>query len=669
MAAFYGVNNKEVVRIKVKKCDGMIQPEYKKLCVDPQITSFDMLQRLLAKAFNIQQDFTISYLARDDFGREVYLSLLSDWDIDAAFLSAHMEPYLRLKVDLKPFEDTLEDWDVVPTEEYNSQTTGTKSLSSTFLDKSLLGSITGTISSQVGKTMSQVSKAIEDNRYGNATKTMMTDAEFHNFLDSVGHLVQPQQFRLSVYQGGIEPSLRKVAWRHLLNVYPEGFSGKERFEYLKRKVNEYRRICDEWRDLYANGEFAEEIKVVINMVKKDVLRTDRLHPYFEGSDDNQNVISLFNLLVTYALTHPEVSYCQGMSDIASPILVVQNDEAHAYVCFCGIMRRLRGNFSCDGVAMTTKFQHLSLFLQHQDPVFHAYMKEHQADDLFFCYRWLLLEMKREFPLDNAMYMLEVMWSSIAPDPPQDELPLVDPIYAECGMKALSMASPSPTTSVYIQLLSQRRRRSAPSSAKPVATPCDDMKTLNPDDFVEIRDDSTAVLQEKSVIIDRSLECSIEDKTNDIAQPLADLQINESSAEIETSHAQRPSLIPVQRVYDCDSSATSPPSGLNSCEEATESPPSSIEFVKVTEKPALLPPPSEFGARNPFLICLSLALLLLHRDHIIHNHMDYNELAMHFDKMVRKQNVYRVVQQAQSLYGGYLKYQQGLLDRQGGGGKV
>lgn len=52
------------------------------------------------------------------------------------------------------------------------------------------------------------------------------------------------------------------------------------------------------------------------MVRKDVLRTDRLHAFYAGSDDNQNIGALFNLLTTYALNHPKVSYCQGMSDLA-----------------------------------------------------------------------------------------------------------------------------------------------------------------------------------------------------------------------------------------------------------------------------------------------------------------------------------------------------------------
>lgn len=148
------------------------------------------------------------------------------------------------------------------------------------------------------------------------------------------------------------------------------------------------------------------------MVKKDVLRTDRLHPFYAGSDDNQNIASLFNILTTYALNHPSVSYCQGMSDIASPLLVTMNDEAQAYICFCAIMSRVRGNFMLDGIAMTQKFAHLTEALSYYDSEFWDYLKAQQADDLLFCYRWLLLELKREFPFEDALRMLEVQWSSL-----------------------------------------------------------------------------------------------------------------------------------------------------------------------------------------------------------------------------------------------------------------
>ena len=49
----------------------------------------------------------------------------------------------------------------------------------------------------------------------------------------------------------------------------------------------------------------------------------------------------------------------------------------------------------------------------------------QADDLLFCYRWLLLELKREFVFDDAQLMLEVLWSSLPPDPPDETLSLAE----------------------------------------------------------------------------------------------------------------------------------------------------------------------------------------------------------------------------------------------------
>lgn len=52
-----------------------------------------------------KRNFGISYLSRDRGGVEVYVSLLSDWDLDAAFVSA-AKPFLQLKVDIKPSEDS-----------------------------------------------------------------------------------------------------------------------------------------------------------------------------------------------------------------------------------------------------------------------------------------------------------------------------------------------------------------------------------------------------------------------------------------------------------------------------------------------------------------------------------------------------------------------------------
>lgn len=454
MAGYYGLENKEVIRIKVKKCDGLLQPEYKKFSIDPQITSFEMLQGILARAFNIKSDFTISYLAKTSDGQEIYLSMLSDWDMDAACQCAS-EPYLKLKVDLKPFEEGLEDWDIITLGDIPQL----KVAASMFEKNSFLGTLTGSITSHMERTFSQVQKAIGLKPYDDESikplKPAMTDMEFHNYLDPDGHLIRPQELRLSIYQGGIESSLRKVVWRHLLNIFPDNMSGKERYDYLKKKELEYYRVRDQWKEHLVKDTAADEIKNVISVVKKDVLRTDRTYKFYSGSDDSKNIVSLFHILVTYAVTHPEISYCQGMSDLASPLLVVQNDEAHAYLCFCGLMKHMRTNFHPSGQAMKTKLQHLSLLLQVYDPCFFSYLKESSTNHLF-CFRWLLLALKREFPLDDALYMLEVMWSTLPPDPPVKELEITDPHYSP-HLLASSPASPTLNfpQNVYANFLAMR----------------------------------------------------------------------------------------------------------------------------------------------------------------------------------------------------------------------
>lgn len=173
------------------------------------------------------------------------------------------------------------------------------------------------------KTLSMVTRAlnfVEDQSILQPLRAPLSDNEFRTFHDSVGQIIQPYGLRKVIYEGGIDPSLRRVVWKHILNVYPDGMTGRERMDYMKRKATDYYRLREIWRNAVQHGPVVGELAYVTSMVRKDVLRTDRLHPFYAGNDDNQNIASLFNILTTYALNHPTVSYCQGMSDIASPLL-------------------------------------------------------------------------------------------------------------------------------------------------------------------------------------------------------------------------------------------------------------------------------------------------------------------------------------------------------------
>uniref|UniRef100_A0A803K0E8 Rab-GAP TBC domain-containing protein n=1 Tax=Xenopus tropicalis TaxID=8364 RepID=A0A803K0E8_XENTR len=576
-----------------QKCEGVQPPESRSFAVDPQITSLDVLQHNPST----EKSFGISYLGRDKQGHETYLALVSEWDLANAFAAAS-QPFLQLKIDIKPSEDSplLEDWDII----------SPKDVIGTDLfvgDKRALASalpFTQSILSQVGRTLTRVQQALSWT-YSDDVKPFkppLSDSEFHTYLSHEGQLTRPEELRLRIYHGGVEPSLRKVVWRYLLNVYPDGLSGQERMDYMKCKTREYYQLKGEW--LQRCG--AEDLEFIQGNVMKDVLRTDRTHPYYAGSEDNPHLQALHDLLSTYAVTHPQVSYCQGMSDIASPILAVMDNEAHAFICFCGIMKRLEGNFRMDGECMSVKFCHLKLLLRHSDPDFHSYLLSRGADDLLFCYRWLLLELKREFAFEDALRMLEVMWSSLPPDPPEKEVELVGP---PC-------------------LPGERRKN---SRTRHMMRP------------------------------DRGLSAEEEEEEDD------DEGEEEGGGEKEGEEmgVARDSLS-APSLSSCTPSSQSSPSFAA---EENMTPSSDTEGKEdgqlegdppavVSPSPISLPPPQEFGRGNPFMLFLCLSILLEHREHIMKQNMGYDELAMHFNRLVRRHNLNRVLHRAKTLFADYLQ---------------
>ncbi|XP_019485220.1 PREDICTED: TBC1 domain family member 25 isoform X2 [Hipposideros armiger] len=666
---------REVVRVRVKKCESFLPPEFRSFAVDPQITSLDVLQHILIRAFDLngKKNFGISYLGRDRLGQETYLSLLSDWDLSTAFAAAS-KPYLQLRVDIRPTEDKrplwqllgesgegqrgsrdwlgatsgplLEDWDIIsPKDVIGSDVLLAEKRSS--LTTAALP-FTQSILSQVGRTLSKVQQVLSWS-YGEDVKPFkppLSDAEFHTYLNHEGQLSRPEELRLRIYHGGVEPSLRKVVWRYLLNVYPDGLTGRERMDYMKRKSREYEQLKSEW----AQRASPEDLEFIRSTVLKDVLRTDRAHPYYAGPEDGPHLRALHDLLTTYAVTHPQVSYCQGMSDLASPILAVMDHEGHAFVCFCGIMKRLAANFHPDGRAMATKFAHLKLLLRHADPDFYQYLQEAGADDLFFCYRWLLLELKREFAFDDALRMLEVTWSSLPPDPPEHEVELVGPPnqVADTGFGG---------------------HRGRPVRQRHMLRPAGGRSSAFEDAVAHLAMTSQRPGGGGRLLRQASLDelQQLRDNTGPRRGPL--VQLHHPTALISSKSLSEPLLNSSDPLLSSSSrpdspSSSSPPSSQEASPAGDVAAGSPLMPEVGSRKdpgkslppphPLGLPPPQEFGRGNPFMLFLCLAILLEHRDHIMRNGLDYNELAMHFDRLVRKHHLGRVLRRAKALFADYLQ---------------
>lgn len=69
----------------------------------------------------------------------------------------------------------------------------------------------------------------------------------------------------------------------------------------------------------------------------DVNRTDRSLEFYEKKE---NMSKLWDILSVYAWIDQDVGYCQGMSDLCSPMIVLLEDEADSFFCFERLMRRL-----------------------------------------------------------------------------------------------------------------------------------------------------------------------------------------------------------------------------------------------------------------------------------------------------------------------------------------
>lgn len=81
------------------------------------------------------------------------------------------------------------------------------------------------------------------------------------------------------------------------------------------------------------------IKERENLIEKDVQRTDRTNKFFEG-DENQNLVTMKDILMTYNMFNFDLGYVQGMSDLLAPIMVIMDNEVDSFWCFVGFMDRL-----------------------------------------------------------------------------------------------------------------------------------------------------------------------------------------------------------------------------------------------------------------------------------------------------------------------------------------
>ncbi|XVE71486.1 hypothetical protein DITRI_Ditri10aG0154200 [Diplodiscus trichospermus] len=234
--------------------------------------------------------------------------------------------------------------------------------------------------------------------------------EWATFLDSEGRVVDSKALRKRIFYGGVEHKLRKEVWAILLGYHTYESTYAEREYQRSVKKTEYETIKNQWQSISPEqAKRFTKFRERKGLIEKDVVRTDRSLSFYDG-DDNPNVNLLHDILLTHSFYNFDLGYCQGMSDLLSPILFIMEDESESFWCFVALMERLGPNFNRDQNGMHSQLFALSKLVELLDSPLHNYFKQNDCLNYFFCFRWILIQFKRELEYEKTMQLWEILWT-------------------------------------------------------------------------------------------------------------------------------------------------------------------------------------------------------------------------------------------------------------------
>ncbi|XP_039024322.1 TBC1 domain family member 15-like isoform X2 [Hibiscus syriacus] len=184
--------------------------------------------------------------------------------------------------------------------------------------------------------------------------------EWATFLDSEGRVVDSGALRKRIFYGGVEHKVRKEVWKILLGyqAYESTYAERERRSSIKR--TEYEIIKNQWQSISPEQEKRfTKFRQRKGLIEKDVVRTDRSISFY-GEDDHPNLTLLHDVLLTYSFYNFDLGYCQLVELLDGPL--------------------------------------------------HEYFKQKDCLNYFICFRWILLQFKRELEFEKTMLLWEVLWT-------------------------------------------------------------------------------------------------------------------------------------------------------------------------------------------------------------------------------------------------------------------
>ncbi|XP_041473450.1 TBC1 domain family member 16-like isoform X1 [Lytechinus variegatus] len=242
----------------------------------------------------------------------------------------------------------------------------------------------------------------------------LNDELWFNYINDRGQIEDIFRLRKVVFFGGVDEYLRRDVWPFLLGFFAFDSTTEERNALRGQKRLEYEEIQKERLEM-TEDQMKMFYRNVQSTVDKDVVRTDRTHPYFKG-EKNPNVDIMRNILLNFATYQPSMGYSQGMSDLLAPILAELQDESDAFWCFVSLMKNVIFVSSPKDEDMEMQLTYLLELIKLMLPEFWDHLIQiDDAMELLFCHRWILLCFKREFSEPEALRMWESCWAHYQTD--------------------------------------------------------------------------------------------------------------------------------------------------------------------------------------------------------------------------------------------------------------
>ena len=101
------------------------------------------------------------------------------------------------------------------------------------------------------------------------------EREWVEYFHDMGRILSGKNLRIRMFHRSLEPNGRHEAWTYLLGVFSSDLTAEEKTRFLFIKTQAYKYLEENW--LVRNPL---EIDDVNHMLERNILRTDRTHPFF-----------------------------------------------------------------------------------------------------------------------------------------------------------------------------------------------------------------------------------------------------------------------------------------------------------------------------------------------------------------------------------------------------